>query len=127
MIVAFDPGKNLGVAFVSEAGLLERGLVIEPASLGALELPEAATLLVGDGTGSAAVIAALATRGLSAELVGEEGTSLEGRELYFAAYPPRGLARFLPRGMLSPPVLVDDFAAYAIALRWLERKEARRG
>lgn len=127
MIVAFDPGKNLGVAFVTEAGLLERGLVIEPAALAALELPDGATILVGDGTGSAAVIAALASRGLGAELVEEEGTSLEGRELYYAANPPRGLARFLPRGMLSPPVLVDDFAAYAIALRWLEHKEARRG
>ncbi len=127
MIVAFDPGKNLGVAFVSEAGVLERGLVVEPTALVDLELPEHATLVVGDGTGSVAVMAALAARGLSAELVGERGTSLEGRELYFAANPPRGLARLLPRGMRSPQVLIDDYAAYAIALRWLQQTKARRG
>lgn len=127
MIVAFDPGKNLGVAFVAQDGKLERGLVLEPGELATLELPADATLLVGDGTGSAAVVAALSARGLSVELVGEKGTSLEGRELYFAAHPPRGLARLLPRGLLSPPVVIDDYAAYAIALRWLGNREARRG
>lgn len=127
MIVAFDPGKNLGVAFVGQDGTLERGLVLEPSALAAFELPADATLLVGDGTGSAAVVSALTARGLSVQLVGERGTSLEGRELYFAAHPPRGLARLLPRGLLNPPVLIDDYAAYAIALRWLEDEEARRG
>src|SRR5690606_7892756 len=33
MIVAFDPGKNLDVAFVAQDGKLERGLVLEPGEL----------------------------------------------------------------------------------------------
>ncbi len=126
MIVALDPGRNLGVAYVTPAGELERGLVIEPAALAELELPEAATILVGDGTGSREVLAALAARGVTAELVGERGTSLEGRDLYFAAHPPRGLARLVPRGLLSPPGPIDDYAAFAIALRWLGRSQAER-
>ncbi len=128
MLVALDPGKNLGVAFVTADGRLERGLVIEPHALADLDLPAGATVLVGDGTGSAAIVAALAERGVTALLVEETGTSLEGRELYFAANPPRGLRRLVPRGLLSPPTLVDDYAAYAIALRWLrlDHNEKRR-
>jgi len=44
MIVSFDPGRNLGVAFVSGAGELLAGRVMEPAELATLELPEGATL-----------------------------------------------------------------------------------
>ncbi len=124
MIVAFDPGRNVGVAFVSDDGRLVRGLILQPTELPELELPVGAHLVVGDGTGSEAVVAALAARGLAPELVAEEGTSLEARALYFQENEPRGWARLVPAGLRVPPVLVDDFAAYAIALRWLQ---GRRG
>lgn len=134
VLVAFDPGRNLGVAFVSESGELVRHAVFslsefvalhESGSLPAsewLELARPATVLVGDGTGSAAVVAALRGLGLKPVLVPEAGTTLEAKALYFADHPPRGLARLVPPGLRSAPVPIDDYAAYAVALRWLARR-----
>lgn len=124
MIVAFDPGQNLGVAFVSDAGELMSGEVLSLAELGSLELPGGATVLVGDGTGSRQLVTRLAELGVVAELVSEEGTSLEARRLYYQHNEPRGWARLVPVGMRSPGVPIDDYAAYAIALRWLRREPA---
>lgn len=125
MIVAFDPGRNLGVAFVSEEGAMLSGRVLEPDQLGALELPAGATLLVGNGTGSRQLLAQLADRGLTAELVEEAGTSLEARALYYQENEPRGWARLVPVGLRSPSVPIDHFAAYAIALRWLQARASK--
>lgn len=119
MIVAFDPGRNLGVAFVTDDGKLLRRQIVALGDLAALDLPEGATVVVGDGTGSGAVVDALRRRGLTPAVVGERGTTLDARELYFAANPPKGLARLVPKGLRSPPGPVDDYAAYAVALRWL--------
>lgn len=119
MIVAFDPGRNVGVAFVSRSGELLRRQVLQPDEVGSVEVPAGATVVVGDGTGSAALIAMLLERGHAPVLVPEGGTTLEAKELYFRANPPGLLARLLPRGMRSPGVLLDDYAAYAIALRYL--------
>ena len=77
---------------------------------------------MGDGTGSEAVVALLERRGLAPEMVPEAGTSLEARALYFQANEPRGLARLVPVGLRVPPGLIDDYAAYAIALRWLRER-----
>lgn len=118
-VVALDPGRNLGVAWVRADGTLERALITDLAALGGLELPAGAVLVVGDGTGSAAVQEALRRRGVPFEVVDERDTTLEARALYFRDHPPRGLARLLPPGLRSPPRPVDDYAAYAIALRWL--------
>ena len=122
MIVAFDPGFNLGVAFVSPAGELLRGLVIEPSELATVDIPADAYVVVGNGTGSADVVAALVRRGVSFELVDEEGTSLEGRALYFHMNKPRWWARLIPVGMRVPKEAIDHYAAYAIALRWLRQQ-----
>ena len=51
----------------------------------------------------------------------KKGRLSEARPLYFRDHPPKGLMRFLPRGLWSPPELIDDYAAYAIALRYLNQ------
>lgn len=128
MIVSFDPGRNLGVALVTEAGELLSGQVLEPAELDAFVIPPGATVLVGDGTGSRELVGRLRARGVEPVLVPEEGTSLEARSLYFQKKEPRWWARLLPLGLRSPAVPIDDYAAYAIALRWLRaRPEADSG
>ncbi len=121
MVVAFDPGYRIGVAFVRDTGELVSRRIVTSEALAALELPESATFVVGDGTGSAAVVAALERRGIAALLQPEEGTSLIARELYFRDHPPTGLWRLVPKGLRSPPTAIDDYAAYAIALRYLAR------
>lgn len=131
MIVSFDPGRNLGVAVVSEAGELLEGRVIEPTELAtllkSLQLPAGVTVLVGDGTGSAELMARLSGLGLEPQLVPEEGTSLEARTLYYQKNEPRWWARLVPMGMRSPAVPIDDYAAYAIALRWLRARPGAAG
>lgn len=122
MIVAFDPGRNVGVAYVGEDGALRRRAIVTLEEVDRLDVPDDAVVVVGDGTGSAALCARLESRGLVVRTVAEEGTSLEARELYYREHPVTGWARLLPVGMRAPPVAIDDYAAYAIALRWLARR-----
>lgn len=119
VIVAIDPGRHIGVAFVSLQGELGWHAITNLMGLRTLELPENATVIVGNGTGAQQVTAVLQTRGIKYQLVEERNTSLEARQLYFADHPPRGWQRLLPPGLRSPSVLIDDYAAYAIALRFL--------
>ena len=120
-VAAFDPGRNVGFALLDEGGTLLRHAVLDVADIATLAL-EAEVVVVGAGTGSAATIAALHARGVTPVAVDEEGTSLEGRRLYFRDHPPRGLARLVPLGMRIPPRPIDDYAAYAIGLRFLRQR-----
>jgi hypothetical protein len=122
MIIALDPGQNLGIAFVEEAsGRLLWCEVITLEGLGTLDVPPNSTFVVGDGTGHEKVLAVLKARGFSYALVDEVGTTLEAKNLYFEAHPPKGLLRFLPKGMWAAPRNLDDYAAYAIALKYLQK------
>lgn len=125
VLVALDPGRNIGVAFVTAAGELGFHRVLTLAQLGALPLPAEVTILVGDGTGGAKVQDVLRRRGLSYEVVDERGSSLAARSLYFRDHPPKGWQRLLPPGLRTPPELIDDYAAYALALAYLARKSGR--
>ena len=120
-LVALDPGKNLGVAFVHADGKLGFHTVMTLEHLQTLDLPEQATVLVGDGTGSGAVQKVLQARNIAYEVVDEWGSSLAARDLYFRDRPPTGLQRFLPKGLRTPPELIDDYAAYALALAYLTK------
>ncbi len=120
-IVALDPGKNLGVAFVHADGTLGFHAVMTLEHFTALALPEQATVIVGDGTGSSTVQKVLKSRNISYAIVDEWGSSLAARDLYFRDRPPRGLQRFLPNGLRTPPELIDDYAAYALALAYLTK------
>lgn len=123
MIIAFDPGKNIGVALVNAVGELRYSTIITLTELERLEIPVGTTLLVGDGTGSRQVQAVLRARRLRFAVVDEKGTSLEARALYWQHHKPTGWQRFLPQG-LRVITDVDGMAAYAIVLRWLEQHQA---
>lgn len=123
VIVAIDPGKHIGVAFVSPQGQLGWHTITDLAGLDTLTLPENATVIVGNGTGAQQVTTVLQARNIKYQLVEERNTSLEARQLYFADHPPRGWQRLLPPGLQSPNVLIDDYAAYAIALRFLATQQ----
>ena len=55
----------------------------------------------------------------TAQLVDEYRTTDEAKAAYWTAHPPRGWRRLIPRGMLVPPVPVDDFVAVILAQRYL--------
>jgi hypothetical protein len=127
MLIALDPGQNLGIAFVENANANDTGRllwceVISLEGLKMLDVPPNSTFVVGDGTGHEKVLQVLRERGLMYHLVDELGTTLEAKPLYFRDHPPKGLLRLLPKGLWAAPRNLDDYAAYAIALRYLKRK-----
>ncbi|MCX7599699.1 MAG: pre-16S rRNA-processing nuclease YqgF [Armatimonadetes bacterium] len=122
--LAIDPGTGkCGVALLSPEGeAIKRTVaaVEELAKLvsewGGREL----TVVLGMGTGYQRAAAALKEAGVEhIELVEEARTSLQARQLYWEAHPPRGWRRLIPRGLLVPPVPVDDWAAVALGRAWL--------
>ena len=123
VIVGLDPGKNVGVAFVNKEGELVYRNIVTLDTLKTLHIPRGATLVVGNGTGAEGVKEILRARALSFAVVDETGTTLEARTLYFRDHPPKGLLRLLPKGLRSPPKLIDDYAAYAVVLRYLRENE----
>ena len=124
MILGIDPGtRNCGYAFVSAPRVAPVALGIAPTG----ELKEILADLVeryrpvrialGGGTHAGEVGAILRELRLPIEIVDERATTLLARERYFAANPPKGWRRLIPRGMLLPPRPIDDFAAVLIAER----------
>jgi RNase H-fold protein (predicted Holliday junction resolvase) len=126
IVLGIDPGtRKCGYAVVTGVEVAPLALGVEPTeTLGA----RAAELVVrfgveavalGGGTHAAGVAGALAGLGLPVRVVDERETTLLARRRYFAAHPPRGWRRLIPRGMLVPPRPIDDFAAVLIAERLL--------
>ncbi len=119
MIVGIDPGKRIGVVMLKEGEGIEHRCILSLTALETLRVPPNATIVVGNGTGHDAVCELLARRQLTYQLIDEAYTTLQARDLFFAEHPPRGLARLLPRGLRTPPRPIDDYAAYAIARRYV--------
>ena len=124
MILGIDPGtRKCGYAFVSAPCEAPVALGIVPTEeLGSVLRPlveRYAPVLValGGGTHASVVGAILEVLGVPIEIVDERATTLLARERYFAANPPKGWRRLIPRGMLLPPRPIDDFAAVLIAER----------
>jgi hypothetical protein len=113
----------VGLAWVAEDGRLLHVAVVDVAELDRLEVPVGTSIALGDGTGSSAVRARLARTGCPVDLIDERATSEEGRALYWRDRPARGVRRLVPVGFRPPPELLDGYAAYAIALRWLAGRE----
>ena len=125
-VIGLDPGRNLGVAFLSAAGevlfttvLPGGGAGLEQALTNEAFAFPTAPIAVGDGTGHRDIVAVLAAHDLPHELIDEKNSSREARELYYRLFPPKGWLRLVPRGMLPVPNQLDAFAAVVIAQRYL--------
>jgi RNase H-fold protein (predicted Holliday junction resolvase) len=133
LILAIDPGlEKCGLALVDAGARALRREVIPTSRIAAQVAAWHAEhhpdhTLLGTGTGSRTLQATLTELDLPLELVSESHTTLQARSLYFADRPPRGWRRLIPRGLLTPPVPIDDYAACAIALGWLARREGVKG
>lgn len=152
-ILSIDPGKcKFGAAVVADTGrILSRRIerfrdasegarggvfALVAAPLAAL-LGEASaaygveTITLGDRTASAEYFNVLSViikknerfAGIKVRVVDESHTTEAARALYHRHYPPCFALRWLPYSMI--PVLreVDDFAAVAIALKYLKNRE----
>ncbi len=118
-VAAFDPGRNVGFALVDGRGRALRRAVLTLADVPTWPLPGDCEVVIGSGTGRADLRAALRARGLTVHEVDERDTTLRARELWRRTIAPRGGQRLLPPGLRSPPGPIDDYAAWAIALRYL--------
>ena len=124
-VLAIDPGRDkCGVAVLSPAGALLFRQVVPTAQLenvvSTLVEKHAPTIIMGNGTTSAAAKKRVETLGGAVTLVDEYRTTDAAKAAYWEAYPPRGWRRLVPRGLLVPPVPVDDFAAMILAQRFLQ-------
>lgn len=124
-VLAIDPGRDkCGVAVLSPAGALLFRQVVPTAQLenvvSTLVEKYAPTIIMGNGTTSAAAKERVEALGGAVTLVDEYRTTDAAKAAYWEAYPPHGWRRLVPRGLLVPPVPVDDFAAVILAQRFLQ-------
>ncbi len=54
-------------------------------------------------------------------IVDEKNTTLEARRLYWQIHRPRFLMRLIPQGLRVPDRILDDLAAWAIAIRAVKK------
>jgi RNase H-fold protein (predicted Holliday junction resolvase) len=124
--VGIDPGRSkCGFAVVYKDGARKCIDVIPTADIEVrieieVRAGGVAALCVGHATTSSSIVEMCKRRFPSVPLyvVDETNTSLEARKLYFADNPPRGLWRFVPRGLLVPKAPLDGYAALLIVARF---------
>lgn len=134
-VLAVDPGRDkTGVAILTKTSRLVMMDIVPTDSIQdnlALLLktyPTVSYLVCGNGTNHKAIgitVQELAESQVKTfAFVNEKHTTEEARRRYFEVHPPRGWKRLVPKGMLYPPVPVDDITAWIIGERWLlENKE----
>lgn len=126
-VLAIDPGREkCGVAVLASDGRVLVQEVVATAALdaavGTLIRTYEPTVIMGNGTTSADAKKRVEALGVPVTLVDEYRTTDAAKCAYWKAHPPRGWRRLVPRGMLVPPVPVDDFVAVILAQRFLEKR-----
>ena len=113
--VVAGSGERLTLEIVPVERLVERTSVDIAAG--------ASMICVGNATRSASVVAMLRERwpDVPITLVDERDTTLLARRRYYEDHPPRGLLRFVPRGLLVPKEPLDGYAALLIVERHLAK------
>ena len=133
IVLGIDPGRaKCGVAVCAPGRVLARAIVpsaeLPGLVVGWVAEHQVDAVVVGGGTGSPQVMAALAglraSRRLPPVTVEEEQDStLAARRRYFEEHPARGWRRFVPRSFQVPPEPYDDYAAVIIGERYLAHAE----
>ena len=126
LVLAIDPGREkCGVAVLaSDGGVLVQRVVMTAeldATVGTLIRAYEPNVIMGNGTTSADAKKRVEALGVPVTLVDEYRTTDAAKCAYWKAHP-RGWRRLVPRGMLVPPVPVDDFVAVILAQRFLEKR-----
>ena len=126
-VLAIDPGREkCGVAVLASDGRILVQEVVATAALdaavGTLVRAYEPAVIMGNGTTSADAKKRVEALGVPVTLVDEYRTTDAAKCAYWEAHPPRGWRRLMPRGMLVPPVPVDDFVAVILAQRFLEKR-----
>lgn len=126
--LALDPGSHkvgLAIADVQDGKVEPLTLKVLPVEGLQKALKECLTfykperVLIGRGTGCKRLLPLLNDwfPELTWVCVDEQNTTLQARQLYFQHHPPRGLRRWIPRGLLLPPEPYDDYVALLLIMR----------
>ncbi len=126
-----DPGRSkTGLALVDAAGkILALHIAdsqnIENEILDFTKENCPAQVVLGNGTNSAIIEAAVkkVLPNVKVTVVGEAHSTEEARSLYWQENPPAGLKKFVPLGLLVPPIPLDAYAAVILVRRFLEDKD----
>jgi RNase H-fold protein (predicted Holliday junction resolvase) len=124
-VVGVDPGRGkCGLAVVFRSGEVVEQCVVPREKLvdtltDMVQRHQAAAVVVGDRTGSSDACREIA-RVLACPVVTapEHETTLRARDRFFRDHPPKGWRALVPRGLLTPPRPVDDYAAILLAEAW---------
>ncbi|MBQ4431329.1 MAG: hypothetical protein II877_07470, partial [Synergistaceae bacterium] len=85
-------------------------------------IQRAQLIIIGNGTHSREFSGRVeAMTGREVMTVDERNTTLEARGLYWKLHRPGIFMRLLPEGMRVPARVLDDLAAWAVALRGLKK------
>jgi len=124
-VLAVDPGREkCGVALLAPDGAVLIQRVVPTGQLadmiGALAAEHEPTVIMGNGTTSAAAKERVEMLGCSVLLVDEYRTTDAAKEAYWTANPPRGWRR----RPSSAPAAANDFVAVILAQRFLAKQNA---
>ncbi|HEV3158309.1 MAG TPA: hypothetical protein VGZ00_13275 [Candidatus Baltobacteraceae bacterium] len=130
LVLGIDPGTHkCGYAVLASIGAnaLELGITpfdeLSVVVADVLSRHKIEAIAMGSGTRGHDIADRLRNFGIPIVTVDEHETTLRARARYFAAHPPTGWRRLIPRGLLLPPCPIDDFAAVLIAERYLQQRE----
>ena len=130
-VLGIDPGRDkCGMAVCVPGAVLVR-TIVPPAEVPRVVVAWAAAhpidvIVVGGGTGSRQIMAALAGLHASGRLPPvtaeeERDSTLAARRRYFEEHPAKGWRKLVPRSLQVPPEPYDDYAAVVIAERRLAK------
>jgi RNase H-fold protein (predicted Holliday junction resolvase) len=127
MILGFDPGRDkCGIAILDKNGSIyyHRVVVAENAIAIIQELLTQFAIdliVIGNLTTAKSwqrqLRSAFAT--IEIALIDERNSTLEARDRYWQMYPPQGLQKLIPQGLLLPPRPIDDIVAILLIERYL--------
>ena len=128
IVLAVDPGREkCGLALVTDEGVRFRAIV-PTGEIGVtchylLQQHPGADVIVGEGTGGGAVMAAIrqARPDQVVTAVPEQESTRRARARYLREHPGPWWQRLLPPGMRVPPRPVDDYAAVILGEEHLAR------
>lgn len=125
VVIGIDPGRSKCGVAVCAPGVVHARSIVTPDALPGLirqwaDRFSATEIVVGNRTGSDAVVASLGAIGIPVRRIDEAGTTLRARARYFQDHPPRGWRRLLPRSLQTPQEPYDDYVAVLLAEAALE-------